>query len=169
MEHSDPAEIEKKRATARRTVRGMQWVTSAAIVALILTVIATWTGYQAPTVADSPVVESRELVFADVSRGVIEVREAHRQELLLRIGMGEQVFLRTVVRGLARQRKAVNEDRDAPFTLSRLADGRLTLSDEITGELIQLNAFGPDNLVVFEQLLEDASFPQLAAVEPRAP
>lgn len=138
---------------AQRMSRGMRGLAAIAFFALIATSAARFAGYTAPGIPDSPVVDTRALLFTDFPRGVIEVNDGYSGELLMRIEPGQQAFLRSVARGLARQRRAISDIRDLPFDLSRLADGRLIISDHISGETIQLNAFGDDNLVTFEYLL----------------
>ena len=147
---------------AQRLSRGMRGLAAIAFFALITTGVARLTGYTVPTVPPSPIVDTRPLLFTDLERGVIEVNDGNDGELLLRIEAGEQAFLRSVVRGLARQRRAISDLRDVPFDLSRLADGRLIISDRISGETIQLDAFGPDNLVTFDELLGQPLAPAAA-------
>ncbi|MEM0952701.1 MAG: photosynthetic complex assembly protein PuhC [Pseudomonadota bacterium] len=149
---------------AQRMGRGMQGLAAIAFFALITTVIARYTGYTLPTIPPSPIVETRQLLFTDLQRGVIEINDGASGDLLMRIETGEQAFLRSVVRGLARQRRAISGLRDVgvPFDLSRLADGRLIIADRISGETIQLDAFGPNNLITFELLLTAGSAPGVA-------
>ncbi|MEM1190191.1 MAG: photosynthetic complex assembly protein PuhC [Pseudomonadota bacterium] len=137
----------------QQTSANMRYLGILVLIALVATLTARLTGYKPQSVAPSPVVETRLLVFTDVSRGVIEISDDDDGELLLRIGPGEEAFLRSVVRGLARQRRAIMDRRDIPFVLERLADGRLVISDAVSGERIQLNAFGAPNLAVFYKLL----------------
>jgi len=133
--------------------RGMQMLAALAFIALAATLTARLTGYTTGVPEPSELEASRNLVFADLGDGMIQVFDADDQSLLLEIGSGEEVFLRTVIRGLAQQRQLISEDRNAPFLLSRFADGRLVVSDQVTGQRIELNAFGPDNAKAFEKLL----------------
>ena len=136
-----------------RTSAGMRYLGLLVLLALIATLSARLTGYRPASVAPSPVLKSRSLLFTDLSGGVIEVHDAEDKALLLRIEPGEEAFLRSVVRGLARQRRAIDDRRDIPFELDRLADGRLVISDSVSGETIQLDAFGAPNTQVFLALL----------------
>jgi putative photosynthetic complex assembly protein len=52
-----------------------------------------------------------------------------------------------------RSRKLESVGHEAPFTLAREADGRLTLSDKQTGRTVDLDSFGPTNLASFERVL----------------
>ena len=137
----------------RTTNVGMRYLAMLAMIALIATLTARVTGYKADAVAPSPEVFSRGLLFTDLGQGFIDVHDAIDNTLLLEIGPGEEAFLRSVVRGLARQRRAINDLRDVPFKLSELADGRLVISDPISGDEIQLDAFGEPNLTTFSRLL----------------
>lgn len=136
-----------------RTSAGMRYLGLLVLLALIATLSARLTGYRPASVAMSPSIESRSLLFTDLTGGFIDVHDAGNKALLLRIGPGEEAFLRSVVRGLARQRRAIDDRRDIPFQLDRLADGRLVISDIVSGETIQLDAFGEPNTRVFLALL----------------
>ena len=151
------SEPSQTRHRYHRTSAGMRYLGLLVLLALIATLSARLTGYRPASVAPSPVVESRSLLFTDLARGFIDVHDADDKALLLRIGPGEEAFLRAVVRGLARQRRAIDERRDIPFKLDLLADGRLVISDRISGEIIQLDAFGEPNTRVFLALLRGAA------------
>jgi putative photosynthetic complex assembly protein len=62
---------------------------------------------------------------------------------------GEQGFLRGVLRGLARERRALGVPADRPYRLTLHADSRLLITDPATGQRIDLASFGPDNAAVF--------------------
>lgn len=94
------------------------------------------------------VLEQRLLRFVDRPDGGIDVIDATSGRALDGV-QGQHGFLRGVLRGLARERKARGLGADAPFALSRHADGRLQLSDPTTGQRIELASFGPDNAAVF--------------------
>jgi putative photosynthetic complex assembly protein len=64
-------------------------------------------------------------------------------------------FLRGVLRGLARARRNEHVGEEPPFTLTRWADGQMTLADPTTGQRISLEVFGPTNAHAFAQLLTD--------------
>jgi len=66
---------------------------------------------------------------------------------------GEQGFLRGTLRALARERRMRNLTSEAPFELALHQDGRLTITDTLTGKGIDLEAFGPDNVAVFANIL----------------
>ena len=94
------------------------------------------------------VVAQAALRFADRPDGGVDVIDVAQGRVLATV-QGEQGFLRGVLRGLARERKARGIGAAEPFVLSRHADGRLQLTDPATGQLIELASFGPDNAAVF--------------------
>jgi putative photosynthetic complex assembly protein len=54
---------------------------------------------------------------------------------------------------LVRERKRQGLGPEQPFALIGRADGRLTLVDPATGQVIDLESFGPTNASVFARLL----------------
>jgi putative photosynthetic complex assembly protein len=65
---------------------------------------------------------------------------------------GEQGFLRSSLRALARERHREKISGDGPFLLIGRTDGRLTLLDPSTHQRIDLESFGPSNAAVFASL-----------------
>lgn len=108
------------------------------------------------------VVKSTFLVFKDGSNGDILVEvinsgeQNSRSSKSLRLS-GEQGFLRGTLRALARERKVRNLSPDAPFVLTLDKNASLSITDPLTQKGINLEAFGSDNLAVFEQLLFQAT------------
>jgi putative photosynthetic complex assembly protein len=52
-----------------------------------------------------------------------------------------------------RSRKLEAIGHEAPFTIAREADGRLTISDRETGRSVDLGSFGPTNTAAFARVL----------------
>lgn len=125
-----------------------------AMFALTATLVARLTGFSISSVPDSPVVDVRELGFRDLPNGVVEVFEWQSQETISMIPSGDGSFLRGVVRSLVRQRRGLDAGIASVFVLTRYADGRLVLSDPATNENIDLIAFGPANIAVFDKLMD---------------
>jgi putative photosynthetic complex assembly protein len=98
-------------------------------------------------------VEVRDLRFEDRSDGGVAVYESRTGQSVTVIAPGTNGFLRSVLRGLARERKRQEIGAEPPFRLTRWSDGRLSLDDPATGRHIDLEAFGPDNSGVFVRLL----------------
>jgi putative photosynthetic complex assembly protein len=99
-----------------------------------------------------PVAE-RLLRFADVN-GAVVVTNARTGETVASFGQQGSGFIRGVMRGLARERRMHGHGPQAPFRLTRYADGQLSLIDMATGRIIELNGFGHTNVAAFNRLLE---------------
>lgn len=105
-----------------------------------------------PTIEPPAMLAQRTLAFADAPDGAVRVTDATSGELLAEL-RGEQGFLRGVLRGLARDRRAHTVGQAPPYVLSLHADGRLLITDPQTGQRIDLASFGPDNAAVFARWL----------------
>jgi putative photosynthetic complex assembly protein len=119
--------------------------------ALLLAGIARLSGYQPERPPPSRVVSSLELQFEDRSDGAVLIYE-HRQ-LVDILAPGTNGFVRGVLRGLARGRRADGVGQSPPFRLTRWADGRLSLDDSETGRHVDLEVFGPTNAGAFAAIL----------------
>jgi putative photosynthetic complex assembly protein len=117
------------------------------------------TGFGASHVRDGTPVESRDLRFADRTDGAVVITEAETGRVVDVASPGTNGFLRSTMRGLARDRKRQDLGTEAPFRLTRWADGRLSLQDEATGRSIDLGAFGPTNAAVFAHLMTGSATP----------
>jgi putative photosynthetic complex assembly protein len=104
-----------------------------------------------PRTPDAAVQWQRDLQFTDLPSGDIAVLD-HRNGQQVALFSGEQGFLRSTLRALARERQRENLGKEAPFLLIGRTDGRLTLQDPSTGQRIDLESFGPSNAAVFANL-----------------
>ena len=96
------------------------------------------------------------LSFVDRSDGGVEVDDAdHANATIHVVPPGTNGFLRGVLRGLARARRNEHVGAAPPFTLTRWADGQMTLADPQTGPRISVEVFGPTNARPVAQLLTD--------------
>ncbi len=95
-----------------------------------------------------------DLVFTDEADGDVLVTDAATGEALARYGANEGVFVRAVMRTVARQRRMRDQGPETPVRLARHEGGRLWLSDPESGVEIFLGAFGPDNEAAFAALLD---------------
>lgn len=136
----------------------------AAMLVLVLGGVATMrlAGFS-PVVAPPATLAERSLAFADTADGAVRVSDATSGEHLAEL-RGEQGFLRGVLRGLARERRAQQIGAATPYTLSLHADGRLLISDPQTGQRIDLASFGPDNAAVFARWLPGGALQALKTV-----
>lgn len=101
--------------------------------------------------ADAPVQAQRLLRFVDGPGGAVLAIDATTGATIATF-VGEQGFLRSTLRGLLRDRKREGLGSDTPVELVWHRDGRLTLRDPETGQRIDLESFGPDNMAVFAGL-----------------
>ena len=99
-------------------------------------------------------VASRDLRFLDRSDGAVVITDVRTGGTAAVIRAGEKTgFIRGVMRGLARDRRARGIGDVAPFTLTLWRDGELSLTDTATGRSIEMTAFGTSNRAAFAALL----------------
>jgi putative photosynthetic complex assembly protein len=120
---------------------------------LAMVAIARITGYEPAKPPASPVVESRDLRFVDRADGAVLVYANQGERLIDVLEPGTNGFVRGVLRGLVRERRADHVGATPPFRLTRWADGRLSLDDPSTGRHVDLEVFGPANAGAFAQIL----------------
>ncbi len=137
-------------ATTQGLNRPMAWIGVMLLAMLVAVGLARWSGLD-PRTPDAPVQWQRDLLFRDLPGGDIAVLDHRTGQAVARFS-GEQGFLRSSLRALARERIRENLSSDAPFLLIGRTDGRLTLQDPSTGQRIDLESFGPSNAAVFASL-----------------
>ncbi|PZQ16056.1 MAG: photosynthetic complex assembly protein PuhC [Ancylobacter novellus] len=104
---------------------------------------------------ESPTVESRLLTILDAGVGKARVIDAETGRLLRVTEPGvEDGFVWGALNGLSYGRKQLGAPVDAPYELARREDGRLTLTDLMTGQKVFLDSFGYGNAGAFARLLE---------------
>lgn len=131
------------------------------LVALTVTSIARITGMTpaaTPSVAraadNAAMVASRQLRFSDEKNGAVVITDVRTGQVAEHILPGSNSgFIRGVMRGFARDRRARDVGPDAPFTLTLWGDGQLSLTDHATGRSVELNSFGSTNRQSFLDLL----------------
>ncbi len=103
----------------------------------------------------------RSLRFTDGADGSVLISDASTGQPVATIVPGAEQggFIRGVLRGLARERHLHGIGAEPPFTLTRWADGSLSLVDEGTGRSVDLGGFGADNSAAFAALLKGAPRP----------
>ena len=138
------------------------------VMMLSLTYVTYTTQFSTPTkTEETKVLQKTQLVIKDDSNGDILIElisnnnaspssERFEKNKVLRY-TGEQGFLRGTLRALARERRLRNLSSDAPFELTLLEDGRLSINDTLTNKGIDLEAFGPDNVAVFVEILKESN------------
>jgi putative photosynthetic complex assembly protein len=98
----------------------------------------------------SPVTAERQLVIKTGGAKAVTLYEADGT-FLAHLDHGG--FVTVIGNGLDRARTVARVAPDAPVTLARHENGRLTLSDPETGWSVELTAFGADNEAAFAALL----------------
>jgi putative photosynthetic complex assembly protein len=121
--------------------------------ALALVIAARLTGYQPEKPPVSTVVERADLRFEDRADGGIAIFSNADGRLVDTLAPGTNGFVRGVLRGLVRARRADHIDDVPPFRLTHWADGRLSLDDPSTGRHVDLEVFGPTNAAAFAAIL----------------
>ena len=99
----------------------------------------------------SRLLQSRDLQFEDRPDRSGAVFDIGDNQPIAIVSPGTNGFVRVAMRGLARERR-VGDIGEAPFRLTRCR-GRLTLTDTLTGDQIELGAFGSTNEEAFARLL----------------
>ena len=145
--------------TAQPTHRGMRIPKSLALIAvgglaaLILFVADFVDSGKLTREADAQAVITKQLRFEDRSDGSIAVVSASDGRIV-KVIEGEAGFVRGILRAMARERRIKEVNQTIPFELIARADGRLTLLDPATGNRIDLESFGKDNVIEFAVLLK---------------
>ena len=145
--------------TAQPSHRGMRIPKSLALIAvgglaaLILFVADFVDSGKLTREIDAQAVITKQLRFEDRSDGSIAVISA-TDGRVVKVIEGEAGFVRGILRAMARERRIKEVNQAIPFEFIARADGRLTLLDPATGNRIDLESFGKDNVIEFAVLLK---------------
>lgn len=124
-----------------------------AAIALVAAFVGRASDVGAFRMEESPTVESRLLTILDGGVGHATVKDATTGDLLAATNPGlEQGFVWGALNGLSYGRKQIGAPADAPYELARRADGRITLTDLMTGQKVFLDSFGYGNAAAFARL-----------------
>ena len=121
--------------------------------ALVAVTAARLGGLPTTEAPDARVDVSRSLRFVDRDDGGVAVYAVEEDRLVEVLPSGEGGFVRGVLRGMARERRAHDIGSQPPFRLTRWSNGLLSLEDPQTGRRIDLNAFGVTNKDTFARFL----------------
>jgi putative photosynthetic complex assembly protein len=127
------------------------------VASLLLVSVARISGYGPAKPAPSSVVSRFELRFEDRTDGAVLIYSLPENRLVDTLSPGTNGFVRGVLRGLVRERRADHIGSSPPFELTRWADGRLSLDDPSTGRHVDLEVFGPTNAGAFADILRASS------------
>jgi len=122
------------------------------VFALLVTFYGRATDNGAVHMPASQAYQTLRLYFLDQPDGGILIKNAADNSVLDKVSPGANGFLRSTLRGLVRARNRSDIGPDAPFTLTRWANGTLSLTDETTGRRIDLDAFGATQVESFAKL-----------------
>jgi len=112
----------------------------------------------------NPISWQRTLRFEDRPNGDVAVMEGQSALEITRY-VGEQGFVRGILRTLSRERMRRGIGSGPTFELIGHTDGRLTLLDTATGQRINLESFGPTNMASFAMLRPTTPAAQAATQE----
>ena len=114
--------------------------------------IAHYGGIGAQQIPTAQMIETLRLSFEDRDDGSILVRNAADGAAIYSVAPGTNGFIRSTLRGLARERRRSGLDGSTPFLLETASDGVIWLEDPATSRRIGLNAFGPTNAGAFAEI-----------------
>jgi putative photosynthetic complex assembly protein len=117
--------------------------------------IARQTGF-ATNAPSAPPAESYLLSFSDLPDGRVAVYNSTDSQLITTIAPQAGGFIRSTIRSLDNVRARENIGEFAPFKLTMLDNRHLELTDTATGQMIDLEAFGPSNESAFNTLFIEA-------------
>jgi putative photosynthetic complex assembly protein len=147
--------------TARESLPRGALIGAGALVlsSLLIVSVARITGYRPAQPPLSAVVASHDLRFEDRADGAVLIYSDASNQLVDTLAPGTNGFVRGVLRGLVRERRADHIGPLPPFRLTRWANGRLSLDDPSTGRHVDLEVFGPTNAGAFADILIASSRP----------
>jgi putative photosynthetic complex assembly protein len=99
----------------------------------------------------------RPIKFFDESDGTVRVEDGVTGEVVGRFGIGEGGFIRASVRSLVHQRRIRGQGPEVPFELIGWSNSSLTLLDPVTDRSVEVANFGPDNRMIFANMLPEAN------------
>jgi putative photosynthetic complex assembly protein len=100
----------------------------------------------------APVVQERRMVLLEGQHNAVTALDEEGRQI---VALDNGGFISVVLNGLNHERRKQGAAMDSVVTLTRYANGRLTLSDSATGWSAELQAFGAGNMAAFERLLAD--------------
>jgi len=145
-------------STAARRRNGIPVATVGLILGAVIIAagIARQTGF-ATNAPPAPPAESYLLSFSDLPGGSVAVYDSANSRIIATIPPQQGGFVRSTLRALDNVRARENIGEFAPFKLTMLDNRHLELTDTATGQMIDLEAFGPSNESAFNTLFIEAS------------
>jgi putative photosynthetic complex assembly protein len=100
-------------------------------------------------------VKSRDLRFADQADGSLSIVDVTTGQMAGVVARGSTSgFIRGVMRGLMRNRHQRGLGPEAPFRLTKWANGQVSITDTTSGHVTDLSGFGDTNRAAVEALLK---------------
>jgi putative photosynthetic complex assembly protein len=143
-------------------VSAVRYAFGLALLAVVAVAWTQWFGEPSQPAPMTPIVQERMFSVADLPGGLVELRDADSGELLKRYDIGEGAFVRTSLRSLADARHRIEPGNTSPFRLEQRESGRLRLIDPVTGQVLELWAFGHSNAEAYLELLPQTNESQRA-------
>jgi putative photosynthetic complex assembly protein len=106
--------------------------------------------------AAAPVIATMLVNFADAPDGAVLVKDVDNGRILETVPAREGGFLRSTMRVMATERQENHIGPQPPFRLTAMTGNRLQLVDTATGQILELEAFGPSNAAEFAAILAKA-------------
>lgn len=104
---------------------------------------------------NAKIVITRSLRFSDRADGAVVIEDVNAKQVAGTVApFTKSGFVRSVMRGMARDRHMRGLGPEAPFELTLWSDGQLSLVDSLSGHSLELGAFGPTNREAFMALLQ---------------
>jgi len=120
-----------------------------------LALFARLTGQRMDWVPDADIVAKREIRFVTTAEGDIAIRDARTGAELGVYAHETNAFVRSVAHGLDIERHLADPNADAPYRIVRWSDGRVTVTDPVSGRSVELGAFGQTQVQTFSKLLNE--------------
>jgi putative photosynthetic complex assembly protein len=124
-----------------------------ATLAAVLVFATTHAPLERATETPMEVSTSRALRAIDQPDGSVLIEDATSGESIATLAPGEESFIRSTLRSLARERRIRHVDDGAPFVLAQSADGSVWLEDRAVGTRLALAAYGWTQQEAFARLL----------------
>lgn len=122
--------------------------------ALASVTAARLTGYKWEWRPEGTIVATRSISFEQAANGVVSVRDAKSGAVLGSYPFNENAFMRTVMLSFRHERARTGGEQLLPYTIEQWNDGRVTVSDPVSGRSIEMAAFGRHQVETFAALLQ---------------
>jgi putative photosynthetic complex assembly protein len=130
-------------------------IASVACVALMLAIIARFTGLGAERVAHGAIVATYPVSMMIEGDDAVALRSVETGAVIIGFDKGHGGFLRNAIRAFGLKRHQMNIEPQAPYVVTRWESGRITLNDPATGHQVPVDSFGPMVTKMFAPLVEE--------------